>query len=62
MQASNAGLDPRRIRLEALREQLEPLALKAMEYPADSPERAALDDQLMEAIWAVVALREELEG
>lgn len=54
--------DPRRTRLEALREQLEPLALQAMEQPANSPERDALDDRLMEALWAVVALREELEG
>ncbi len=53
--------DPRRTRLEALRQQLEPLALQAMEQPANSPERAVLDDRVSEVLWAIVALREELE-
>ncbi len=53
--------DPRRTRLDALREQLEPLARQAMEQQANSPERTALDDRVSEVLWAMVALREELE-
>jgi hypothetical protein len=54
--------DLRRARLEALRLQLEPLALRAMQEEPNSPERDALDDRVMEVLWAVVALREELDG
>lgn len=54
--------DPRRTRLEALRLQLEPLARQAMAQPANSPERAALDDRVSEVLWVMVALREELES
>lgn len=50
-----------RTRLEVLRQQLSPLALKAMEQPLNLRERAALDDRLSEVLWAVVALREELD-
>jgi hypothetical protein len=54
--------DPRRTRLEALRLQLEPLALQAMQEEPNSRERAALEDRVSEVLWAMVALREELEG
>ena len=54
--------DSRKTRLEALRLQLEPLALKALKQMENSPERDALDDRLMEVVWAVAALGEELRG
>jgi hypothetical protein len=54
--------DLRRTRLRALRLQLENLALRAMQEEPNSLERAALDERLMEVLWAVVALREELES
>jgi hypothetical protein len=33
-----------------------------MREKADSPEQAALNEPVSEVLWAVVALREELEG
>jgi hypothetical protein len=33
-----------------------------MQEEPNSPERAALDERVMEVLWAVVALREELGG
>jgi mannose/cellobiose epimerase-like protein (N-acyl-D-glucosamine 2-epimerase family) len=54
--------DFRRTRLQDLRLQLEPLTRQALAAPADSPQRAALNMRLIEAMLAVVALRQELKG
>jgi mannose/cellobiose epimerase-like protein (N-acyl-D-glucosamine 2-epimerase family) len=57
-----ADPDFRQSRLRSLRLQLDPLTRKAMAAPVDSPLRASLNMQLIEAMLAVVALRQELRG
>jgi hypothetical protein len=54
--------DPRRTRLVELQVQLNELARLVQETPVDSPERPALDEQLLQRLEQVLALRGELEG
>ncbi|MCP9930593.1 hypothetical protein KBY82_07345 [Cyanobium sp. AMD-g] len=54
--------DPRRIRLEELRHQLETLARQVLTSPVDSLERGTLSEQFRELMDHVLVLRRELEA
>ncbi|WP_216906818.1 hypothetical protein [Synechococcus sp. CCY 0621] len=54
--------DPRRVRLAALREQLEALVQQINAAPMGSPQRDELADRYGLLLASVVTLREELEG
>jgi hypothetical protein len=54
--------DPRRTRLVELQGQLNELARLVLETPVGSPERLVLDEQLLQRLEQVLALRGELDG
>jgi hypothetical protein len=54
--------DPRSVRLEELRHELETLARQVLTSPVDSLERGALNDQFRVLMDQVLVLRKELEA